>query len=285
MLSQVENYSYLMKCQVTQDVTMSDQDNELEVLQEAHRSQIEQIVQQQHHLDEEQEMHCQALQQTQQEFEQKLADALQNECAEAQRKPHEGPERQHTEAEKAFENSQWEWEKRMVHISLNLSFIVSHFSQNKQSAEVLAIHQHSQSHAAASSLSLARSPVPSPDLWDGPVNPAAAPAPPTVQDSTAPISPAAVLTPPSLVDISTPEVKMMLCQLLSTFGLTTVPEQATNRGLVHPTMEGNIGPDQQNHWRKKIHMVWYKEFGVEKQEDFGAYMPADEDLVSAYDNG
>ncbi|KAK0207253.1 hypothetical protein IW262DRAFT_1469742 [Armillaria fumosa] len=290
---------------VAQDVTMSDRDNELEALQEAHRSQMEQIVQQQHRFDEEQEMHRQALQQTQQEFEKKLADALQKERAEAQRTLHEGLEKQRAEAEKAFEDSRREWEKRM----------------NEQSAEVLAIHQRSQSRVAASSLSPARrykprrgatlptiatvptitlvSPVPSADPQNGPVNPAAASTPPPVQDSTAPASPAAVPTPPSLADISTPEVKMLLCQLLSAFGLTTVPEQATDGGPVCPvrpvkiddrhdivkTTEGNIGPDQQSRWRKKIRTVWYKEFGVEKQEDFGAYTPADEELVSAYDSG
>ncbi|KAK0209848.1 hypothetical protein IW262DRAFT_1301903 [Armillaria fumosa] len=287
MFPRVENDSYLTKYQVTQDVTMSDRDNELEALQEAHHSQMEQIVQQQHHFDEEQEMHCQALQQTQQEFEKKLADALQKEHAEVQRTLHEGLEKQRAEAEKAFEDSWQEWEKRM----------------NEQSAEVLAIHQHSQSCVAAS-LSPARrykpqrgatlptiatvptitlvSPVPSADPQNGPVNPAAMSIPPPVQDSTAPASPAAVPTPPSLADISTPKVKMLLCQLLSAFGLTTVPEQATNGGL---TTEGNIGPDQQSRWRKKIRTVWYKEFGVEKQEDFGAYMPADEELVLAYDSG
>ncbi|KAK0468922.1 hypothetical protein IW261DRAFT_1573227 [Armillaria novae-zelandiae] len=269
---------------VVQDVTMSDRDNELEALQEAHRSQMEQIVQQQHRLDKEQEMHRRALQQTQQEFEKKLADVLQKERAEAQRILHEGLDRQRAEAEKAFEDNRQEWEKRM----------------NEKSAEVLAIHQRSQSRVAASSLSPARryktqrgatlptiatvptitpvSPVPPADPQDGPVNPAATPTPPIMQDSTVPASPAAVPTPPSLADISTPKVKVLLCKLLSAFGLTTVPEQATDGGPVRPvkiddrhdivkTTEGNI------------------EFGVEKQEDFGAYTPADEELVSAYDNG
>ncbi|KAK0215825.1 hypothetical protein IW262DRAFT_1465527 [Armillaria fumosa] len=244
---------------VAQDVTMSDRDNELEALQEAHRSQMEQIVQQQHRFDEEQEMHRQALQQTQQEFEKKLADALQKERAEAQRTLHEGLEKQRAEAEKAFEDSRRNGRKGW-------------YALNEQSAEVLAIHQRSQSRVAASSLSPARrykprrgatlptiATVPTITL-NGPVNPAAASTPPPVQDSTAPASPAAVPTPPSLADISTPEVKMLLCQLLSAFGLTTVPEQATD-GV--KTTEGNI----------------------EKQEDFGAYTPADEELVSAYDSG